>query len=75
MAHKATPPYGRNDLKTRLRISQENITGSTTPLQGERRRVCWDGQLQLQGRQPHLGEALAGEAVGLVEVEEELEQF
>ena len=24
-------PYGRNDLKTRLRISQENITGSTTP--------------------------------------------
>ena len=24
-------PYGRNDLKTRLRISQENTTGSTTP--------------------------------------------
>lgn len=29
----------------------------------------------MQGRQPHLGEALAGEAVGLLEVKEELEQF
>lgn len=34
-----------------------------------------DGSLKLQGRQPHLSEALAGEAAGLVEVEEELEQF
>ena len=32
-----------------------------------------DGSLKLQGRQPHLSEALAGEAAGLVE--EELEQF
>ena len=34
-----------------------------------------DGSLKLQGRQPHLSEALAGEAAGLVEVEEELDQF
>ena len=34
-----------------------------------------DGSLKFQGWQPHLSEALAGEAVGLVEVEEELWQI
>ena len=42
------------------------------PLHWERRRVRRDGSLKFQGRQPHLSEALAGEAVGLVEVEDEL---
>ncbi len=34
-----------------------------------------DGSLKSQGRQPYLSEALAGEAVGLVEVKEELWQI
>ena len=34
-----------------------------------------DGSLKFQGRQPHLSEALAGEAVGLVEFGEELWQI
>ena len=42
------------------------------PLHWERRR---DGSLKFQGRHPHLSEALAGEAVGLVEGEEELWQI
>ncbi len=33
------------------------------------------GSLKFQGRQPHLGEAPAGEAVGLVEGEEDLRQI
>ena len=45
------------------------------PLHWERCRVRRDGSLKFQGRQPHLSEALAGEAVGLVEVEEELWQI
>ena len=42
------------------------------PLYWERR---WDGSLEFQGRQLHLSEALAGEAVGLVEGDEELWQI
>lgn len=37
----------------------------------ERRRVRRDGRMKFQGHQRYLSEALAGEVVGLVEVEEE----
>lgn len=53
----------------------ERVPDPEYPLYWERRRVRRDGSLKFQGRQPHLSEALAGEAVGLVEVEEELWQI
>ena len=53
----------------------ERVPDPEYPLYWERRRVRRDGSLKFQGRQPHLSEALAGEAVGLVEVEEQLWQI
>ena len=47
----------------------ERVPDPEYPLHWERRRVRRDGSLKFQGRQPHLSEALAGEAVGLVEEE------
>ena len=57
-----------------IREYPERMPDPEYPLHWERCRVRRDGSLNFQGRQPHLSEALAGEAVGLVEVEEELWQ-
>lgn len=45
------------------------------PPHWKQRRMHPDGSLKFRGRQPHLSEDLAGEAVGMVEVKKELWQI
>ena len=65
----------RSSSRARSGNTPERVPDPEYPLYWERRRECRDGSLKFQGRQPYLSEALAGDVVGSVEVEEDLWQI